>query len=160
MKFEPVNSTEARTRELIPNGVFKMQVTEAEVCQTSTGSGQYIKLTWKIMEGQYDGKTIVDRLNIRNVNAEAERIGRGQLASLISAMGMSECGDTDLLLYKPIMGKVGIEKDKTGQYEDKNKVISYAPASKNGPVVPAGVAPAPSAPAPQASAPWLKQGQQ
>lgn len=166
MRFEPINVNQypdAGKKELIPNGLYKMAAIEAEVCQSKSGQGQYIKITWKIIEGQYNNRQIIDNVNIRNTNPEAERIGRSQLASILMAMGMAECGDTDLLLNRPIMAKVGVRKDKSGQFDDQNNIVSYSPASKNGPVMPpiqpqaAPTAPV-AAPAAQPVAPWL-QGQ-
>lgn len=156
--FDPINTNDykdANNMDLIPNGIYKMQVKEAEVCTSKNGSGQYIKMTWEIVEGTYAKRIIFQNINIRNTSANAEKIGRGQLARVLTSMGITVCNNTDQLLYKPVMGKIGVEVDKTGQYEDRNKVISTSPYSSNDVVVPNNVETEPSTPSMAKKAPWL-----
>ncbi len=157
MQFSTVSTKDypdAGKLPLIPTGTYRVQVTEADVCPTSSGSGQYIKLKWEIMDGPMAKRTVFQNLNIRNASAEAERIGRSQLASVMVAMGIDVCNDTDQLMYKPVIAKVGVEVDKTGQYGDRNKIVSCTPAEKSGPIAPAAAAGQP-APEPAKKAPWL-----
>lgn len=157
------NTADAPPREpmdLIPVGEYPMQVIESEIAQTRTG-GEIIKLTFEIVDGQHQGRRVWSTITWSNANPQAETIGRQQLAELVHACGLDAIDDTDQLHFKPLIGKVGIEKDKTGQYEDKNRVNRFKPMAGAAPAPAAKPAPAarPAATAakPAGAPPWAKR---
>ena len=66
--------------------------------------------------------------NIYNRNSEAERIGRSQLKALAIAVGLDTLRDTDELIGRTVAARVSIEKDKSGRYDDQNRLSKYKPA--------------------------------
>lgn len=138
--------------EPIPAGSYIASISESAIKPTSKGTGQIMNLTFDILDGQYKGRKVFDRINIQNQNPTAEKIGQEQLSALCHAVGVLQLQDTNQLHGRPVTIKVKIRKDDTGQYEDSNEVTGYLAA--NG-AVPAASAPA--APAAAPAAPWLKK---
>lgn len=143
--FNPAEVPEDdRSFDPLPAGDYTMQVIESEIKPTKTGGDQLV-LTLEVLEGPYSNRRVWDRLNIRNQNADAQRIAQRGLADLCLAVGVTSLRNSDELHFKPFIGKVAIRQDKTGQYGPQNTVRYKA---KGG----ASAAPA-QATAPRASAP-------
>lgn len=124
-----------------------------------------LKLTWEILDGQFTGRKIWDRVNIVNANPKAEEIGQRQLSTLCHAVGVLQLADTQQLHGVPCAIRVTVRKDESGQYGDQNEVKDYrAVPGQAAPAVPApglpgiapGFSPAPAAPSKPAGAvpPW------
>lgn len=143
---------------LVPPGKYTLQVIESEVCATKAGTGQYIKFTFEILDGEYRGKRIYSNCNFANPNETAQRLGREWLKSLATYSGHPNPNvirDTQELHGRPVIGSV-IVKDG-GEYADSNEIKGFAKvagqpaAAPPAPAAPAAApAPAPAAPAPVA----------
>jgi hypothetical protein len=92
------------------------------VKDTKAGTGQQLVLTLEVMEGPMTHRRIWDRLNIRNQNADAQRIAQRALADLCLAVGIASLHNSEDLHFKPFTGRVTIKADKTGQYGPQNAV--------------------------------------
>jgi len=135
---------------VIPAGTYIAQIEESEIKATKSGTGQMLKLRWKILDGQHKNRVVFGNLNIVNQNPEAERIGQSQLSALCHAVGVLQLKDTSQLHNRPCKIKVKVRVDESGKYGDQNEVSGFEAAP--------GVAAAPTAAAPAAgSAPWAKK---
>lgn len=137
-------SKNSGTFEALPDGDYTVVCTDAEMKENKSGSGYHISATFEIIEGDFSERLIWATYNVQNSNDTAERIGRAELANLCKAIGIANPQDTDELLNKPLVVKVGIDKKDAG----RNKIKAYKCA--DAPATPA-TAPAP-APAPVATA--------
>lgn len=146
-----------RSYDPLPAGTYAFEVVESAIKQTKAGTGQYIELTLRVADGQHENRRLWERINFMNENAKAQTIGQQQLKALCDACGIQgELEDTQQLHGILFNGKVVIEKDKTGQYGDRNTIRSFAPYSASAPA-PAAPAPAPRPAAPTAGArPWQR----
>lgn len=137
---------------VIPAGSYIAQIEESEIKPTKSGTGQMLKLKWRVLDGQYKNRVIFGNINIVNANPEAEKIGQRQLSALCHAAGVLQLQDTAQLHAKPMKVKVKVRVDETGKYDDQNEITNYEAVS-------GGFAAAPAAPAPAsaASAPWAKK---
>lgn len=106
----------------LPAGEYLMQVIESELKDTKSGNGQQLVLTLEVIDGPNSGRKVWDRLNIRHVNADAQRIAQRALADLCLAVGLQGVRDSEELHFKPFTAKVTIREDKTGQYGPQNNV--------------------------------------
>lgn len=145
----------------IPAGWYDASITEADLKQTKAGNGQYINLRYDITGPEYQGRVVFGMINIQNPSQKAEDIGRAQLGELLRAIGLPRVGDTDELIGHNVSIKVKIQKDKNGEYEDKNIVTSWKSIGGGGFTAPTdGVpfdSPKQEAPAAGGSAPpWAK----
>lgn len=112
----------------VPPGKYELQVIESSVAQTKSGTGVMLNLTHEIVSGPYANRKIWTRHNYQNNNPEAQRIGQREIADLCFAIGHTDAlNDSNDLHGIPYMANVGIEKDKTGQYADKNKISRFLP---------------------------------
>lgn len=119
---DEVPANERGEFEVIPaNTRVTLQVTEADVVPTRSGKG--LKFTCQIVAGQYENRKIWGFINIENASAEAEKIGRRELADLCIAMGRPAIDETEDLLFAPFDATLGVKADKT--YGPKNVIKRY-----------------------------------
>ena len=134
----------------LPRGEYLAIVTENQMKATKSGTGEYLELVIQIVDGEFSGRKIWERLNIHNANETAETIARAALKSLSLACGIEPLTDTDMLNDTPFTIVLDIDrKDPT-----RNRVMGYKPA---------GAAAAPVArqtatkAAPAAAKPWERK---
>lgn len=125
--------------ECVPAGSYAAYIAESEIVATKSGSGQMLKLNWRIADGPMKGRMVFDRINIVNANPKAEEIGQRQLSTLCHAVGVMQLTDTQQLHGVTCSIRVTVRKDETGQYGDQNEVKDYRAI--------AGASPAQAAPA-------------
>jgi hypothetical protein len=122
MDFNPQDVPEDdRSFDPLPAGDYTMQIIDSEIKPTKTGGDQLV-LTIEVIEGPFSNRRVWDRLNIRNQNADAQRIAQRSLADLCLAVGVTSLRNSEDLHFKPFLGKVAIRQDKTGQYGPQNTV--------------------------------------
>jgi hypothetical protein len=137
--------------EPVPNGTYRAMIVESEVKPTKDSNGQYLQLTWQILEGECKGRKIWDRLNIQNPSSEAQRIGQAQLSAVCHATGVLKLTTSQQLHNIPCDVKTVVKESKG--YEPKNEIKSYksvpgssapaaTPSASTSAAAPAAVAPA------------------
>lgn len=129
--------------ELLPKGKYLCMAIASELKGNKAGTGEYLQITFEVIDGQGKGRKIFDRLNIRNANKVAEKIAMEQLNALCLATGVLHLTDSEQLHNIPVVLTIDIEPGKDG-YEDQNRVKGYSS--------PAGAAPQAAAPAPAQAA--------
>lgn len=108
--------------EPLPPGEYLTMVTEASLENTKTG-GRMVKLTYTIMEGQYESRKLWSQHNIENRSPRAEEIGRKELSRIAHAIGQPMISDTDQLLNQVVRIRVVIKNDPG--YGPKNEVKKW-----------------------------------
>lgn len=111
--------------DTVPAGWYNVMADESEIKPTRQGDGAYLQVRFNVLDGQYAGRKLFSRFNIRNSNPTAQEIGFKQLSALAHAVGHLTIGDSSELHNRPLKVKVKIRKDKEGQYEDQNEITSY-----------------------------------
>lgn len=111
---------------LLPIADYKLQADEiSDENVTKDGTGKYVTAKFTVIDGEYEGSSFYVNFNIENKNPKATEIAWRDLSAWGHAVGVLT-GDSDALLYKPFVAKVGIEKSKNPQYpDDKNKILKY-----------------------------------
>lgn len=122
--------------DLLTPGDYPVVIETAEWKETNAKTGHYLKLEMVITDGPAKGRKLWDNLNLVNPNPKAVEIANRTLSAICRAIGVQhvDANSTHLLCGKPMIGKVKIEQDKTGQYDDKNVVKAYKPAGGAAPV--------------------------
>ena len=152
----------------IPTGKYIAMITESELKTTKSGAGQYLQLTFDIIDGQYRGRKLWARLNLNNPNAKTVQIARGELSAICRAVGIMQPRDSAELHNLPLSIKVVCKNRKdTGEivneikgYEKKEAALaSPAPSSQSTPSTSVSAPPNYDANTP---APWgrFAQGEQ
>jgi len=122
----------------LPDGWYNTKITGSELKDTKSGTGQYIKLEFTVTGDKFSGRKVWGNLNIRNDSEKAEEIGRMQLNSLMSAIGLESLSDSDELMGGDVAIKLKI-RPASGDYAAANEVKAYkaieggsAPKSESG----------------------------
>jgi hypothetical protein len=156
--FDPDTVPDRPSFDPIPAGKYKVVITDSEEKQTKKGDGSYVQFTLTIIDGEYQGRKLWDRLNLNNPNDQAVAIARGTLKQMATACNVKSLKDTGQLHDIPMIAKIVLKANKeTG--EQVNEIRGYepanhaAPSANNGSKPPAmsGTASAPTSP------PWKKK---
>lgn len=110
--------------QLLPRGDYQAHVVESAVVPTASGRGEMLKLTFEVLAGDFRGRRLVERLNIVNANATAQRIAQQMLARLCAAAGLSGIVDSDELHAIAVTIRVDI-RPGSGDYGDQNIIKDY-----------------------------------
>ena len=108
--------------EPLPAGEYLTMITESSLENTKTG-GRMVKLTYTIMEGQYESRKLWSQHNIVNSSPKAEEIGRKELSRIAHAIGQPMISDTEQLLNRVVRIRIVIKNDPG--YGPKNEVKKW-----------------------------------
>jgi hypothetical protein len=131
----------------IPAGKYLAAVTESEMKPTKNGSGNYLQLTFTVLDGEYKNRVLWARLNLSNPNATAVKIARSELSALCHAVGVLQPRDSVELHNIPLLITVKLKKrEDTGELT--NEIKGYEPKASAGQ--------APQAPVASNTPPWKR----
>jgi hypothetical protein len=125
MNFEPKTEKEIAESKLMPKGEYDFEVVDAFEKLSKSSGKPMIELKLKLLHGK-GGRTITDYL-------PAER--QEKLRHAADACGLLDKYNAGSVSNGDFLGKrgrlkLGIEKDKTHTYPDKNVVLDYVIASR------------------------------
>lgn len=115
---------------VLPAGTYNAFIDEAEVKQTKSGTGSYIKVKYKVVDEQYKNRVVFNMYNIKNDNPKAVEIGKQQLRGLIDAIGdesLLTLKDASQLVNKNVA--ITVKIDTNDKYGDQNRVVSHSKAT-------------------------------
>ena len=133
----------------VPAGKYLAVIIASEMKPTKSGSGQYLELTFQILDGRHSARLLWARLNLDNPSAMAVKIARAELSAICRAVGVMAPKDSIELHNLPLVITVGCKKrDDTGDLT--NEIKGYEAKQH--------VAPAPAAGAatPGSTPPWKR----
>ena len=111
--------------EAIPAGKYIAVIVDSEMKQTKSGNGNYLELTFEIIEGEYKGRKVWARLNIDNPNADAVKIAKGELSAICRAVNVMTPNDSADLHNLPLEINVKCKK-RDDSDEISNEIKGYA----------------------------------
>ena len=134
------------TYDVLPPGKYLAQIVASEMRATKDGSGQYLYMEVDIIEGQYTGRKLFDRLNLINASADAVQIAQRTLSSICRAVGKLQVSNSEQLHLIPLIADVRVRPPK-GQYGESNSIryLPRTPAAANAASFAPGTAPVQSA---------------
>lgn len=106
----------------IPEGEYLVQIVKSELQPTQANNGEFLYLEHEIIQGEYSGRKLFNRLNLDNPSQQAVEIAERQFASICRAVGVLTPQDSEDLHNKPLVASVTID----GTYNR----ISYYRAAK------------------------------
>lgn len=151
MFFDATNIDTTSQFDAIPAGDYEAMVTGSAMKATRDGSGEYLELTLEIQSGQFQGRRLWDRLNLRNRNAKAVEIAQKQLAQLCHAVNVLQVQTPEQLHNRPFVMKVSVKNDP--ERGMSNEVKGYKARAAMQQQAPAFQAPRAAAQAPAYAAP-------
>lgn len=129
----PDNNQTLDDRTPVPAGDYVAAIVKTEFKQTKQKNGHYLSIQFKILEGEYKGRSLFTNLNLDNPNPVAVEIANKELNSICQACNLQGVEDSDQLLNIPILVSVKVT-EPTPQYPAQNETTGYAPAEGAGAV--------------------------
>ncbi len=147
----------------LPVGDYRVEIVASELRATKAGDGQYLLLEMQILDGDYSGRRIWDRLNLWNNNPTTVEIAQRTLASICRAVGVPSINDSEELHLRPFVAKARMTKNKQGEmqnlwsYRGEGDETSAPPARAAQANQTASSRPAPAAQAKPSGKPWERK---
>ena len=129
--------------------------------------GQLLWLELDVLEGEYAGRKLFDRLNLVNINPTTIEIAQRTLSAICHATGLMQVDDSEQLHLIPLIADVKVQPPKNG-YAASN-TLRYMPLEQTAarpvaaPAARPAVAARPAAPvispapaAKSSTAPWRR----
>jgi hypothetical protein len=112
--------------ELIPPGKYAAEIEDAHVQRTKNGAGQMVCLRLRIVEGEHENRVVFDNILIQHTSADAQKFGRQKFKDVCFALNITgQVTDLEVLKYKKLSIRVGVAKDKNGEYPDRNRITRF-----------------------------------
>jgi hypothetical protein len=152
--FDATKHEDLDSLEPIPAGWYTVVIVKSEMKPTKSATGEYLQLDMQVVQGEYEGRYVFDRLNLINQNSVAVDIAQKSLASICRAVGVLTPADSGELHDRPFQVKVSVRPGRDG-YDPSNDVKAYrAVGGGNGGSAPA--APAASSASKDSTPPWKR----
>jgi hypothetical protein len=119
-EIEPTGSFEP-----LPLGEYTVMISASEMKPTKNGKGSYLQLTYDVVEGEYHGRKIFDRLNLVNESETAQDIAQRSLSAICRCVGVLHPKNSEELHDKPMIIKLGI-RAASGEFQASNVVKGYS----------------------------------
>ena len=110
--------------EPIPAGKYIAAITKTEMKPTKNGSGNFLEITFTILDGDFKNRQVWARLCLNHPNAQTVKIARGDLSAICRAVGVMTPRDSAELHNIPLQITVKCKKRQdTG--EITNELSKY-----------------------------------
>jgi hypothetical protein len=123
--FNANNVDPAVDFEAIPANKYLAIITASEMKDTKSGTGQFLELTFQIIDGEYKGRLLWARLNLDNPNEVAVKIAQAELSGICRAVGVMQPRDSAELHNLPLVITVKVVK-RQDNGELGNEIRGYA----------------------------------
>ena len=125
LNFDANNVEPSTGFDPIPAGKYPAVITESAMKPTKSGNGQYLELTFEIIDGEFKGRKVWARLNLENQNSTAVQIARSELSAICRAVGVMQPQDSIELHNLPLVITVRCRKNPETE-EISNEIKGYA----------------------------------
>lgn len=139
----------------LPAGKYVAAITGSEKKNTKKGDGNYLELEFTVLEGEYRGRKVWDRLCINHPKDITQKIARGNLSAICRAVGVMQPRDSVELHNLPLVISVKCKKrEDTG--EITNEVKGYSEKTAKGESKTAALGQPQQAPVNNNTPPWKR----
>ena len=114
----------------LPAGDYTCVVASSEEKTTASGTGEYLKLTIEVLDGEHKWRHLFENLNLKNPSEVAVKIAQQTLSAICRAVGVLRPQHAMELHNKPFVATVAVEKRKDNG-ELSNRVKGYKPIGGN-----------------------------
>ena len=105
----------SRRFDPIPAGQYLAVIAESELKKTKEGTGQYLELKLRIVEGPFTDRLLWDRLNLTNSNPIAENYAKAALSAICRAVDVMAPNDSAELHNRIHVSRVPVDRTEYGQ---------------------------------------------
>jgi hypothetical protein len=108
-----------------PPGWYQAHIVETSIEDAKNGNGTYLLAVFEVLNGEHKGRRIYQNVTLQNASQQAVEIGQRLLKDIYDSVGITgPTRDIQVMLFKPVMARVGIKVDRDGVYPDRNCVTS------------------------------------
>jgi hypothetical protein len=126
--FDTDTEEGSKSPELLPEGKYRAEIFVGSCGPTKNQRGLMVSLTWQVVEGQYAQRNLFQNILLEHESEKARTIGRGMFKDICSCCGLTgPVDDLEALYFKPCAISVKVEKDRNGEYPDKNRIVRVYP---------------------------------
>jgi len=131
----------------VPAGTYTVAITASEMKPTQAGDGKFLKLEFTIIDGEYRGRKVWDRLNLSNPNQTAVSIAQSTLSAICHAVNVLQPRDSLELHNLPLTARVTVKRrEDTGDLTNEVKAYAKKGTTMAAPTEASAPAQAPQAP--------------
>jgi hypothetical protein len=123
---------QSQSFEAFPAGDYNLIVSDITDGPFGNGSGHKVDITFEVVDGEYKGRKLFDLIALVHTNPEWAQGTQARLDALCAVAGFPALEAFSQLLNTMVHAKVFIEKDKTGEYDPKNKIDKILGPAKAG----------------------------
>ena len=134
MNFNAANVEPTASYSPLPSGEYLVVAVASDMKPTKAG-GQYLELELEVLDGNFKGRKLWDRINLVNSNPKTVEIAQRQLSSLCHATGVMNVTDSSQLHNIPVIATIKY-KEPQGGYDASNEVRGYQKANGTAPQAP------------------------
>lgn len=139
----------------LPAGKYLAAITASEMKATKKGDGNFLELEFTILEGEFKGRKVWDRLCINHPKDITQKIARGNLSAICRAVGVMQPRDSVELHNLPLVIAVKCKRrDDTGDFT--NEVKGFLEKSAKGEAKSTAASQPQQAPASDITPPWKR----
>lgn len=99
--------------EALPSDKYLAEIVATEELPTKAGDGAYLKLEFVVLDGEYKGRKVWDRLCLNHPSAETVKIARANLSAICHAVGVMHPEYASDLHHIPLIINVKAKKDQS-----------------------------------------------
>ena len=125
LNFDASQVDPAQPIEAIPSDKYNVEITKSELKPTKTGNGSYLELEFTVLDGEYRGRKVWDRLCLNHPTPKTVEIARANLSAICHAVGVMKPRDSAELHRLPLSINVKLRKDE-GTGNIYNEIKGYA----------------------------------
>lgn len=115
--------------DVLPAGKYVVEITNSATKETKAKNGSYLELEMTVLDGEYKGRKLWDRLCVNHVNRKTQEIAQANLSALCHAINVLKPIDSFDLHGLPFVVNVRLQKNEnTG--EMFNDIRGYSPKGK------------------------------
>lgn len=117
--------------EPIPAAWYDVAMDQSEMKPTkdaATTGNAFLECRFNVLSGQYAGRKLYTRLNIKNNNPVASEIAYKELSAICHAVGIMQVQDSQQLHGIPLKVKVKVRAAE-GNYGASNDITTFKPAN-------------------------------
>jgi len=111
--------------EPLPAGEYKVRISDTDLVTPKSGVGKMIKIVYEVVaDAQFDGRKIFDNIIVEHSRADAERIGKQKLNTIMALTKVKAIKDTAQLHGQTMTLLLGV-KEYNG--EKQSFIKKYLP---------------------------------
>ena len=116
--------------ETIPADDYTASIITSEIKTSKNGKGSYLELVWEVLDGEWKGRRVWQRIMITHSSEKCVAMGQRKLSSVCHALGVMKLNDSSELHGIPTTIRVSV-KEESG-YEPTNEIGRFPDAKRTG----------------------------